>query len=375
MKLVIHNVAAAWYGSEQQLAILASGLQSRGHEVIATCRGGSPVEAEWKRRGIRTAPIRSGGYLDLPRAVHFARWLERERPDALLITAWKEMFWAAWAGHRAGVPRVVVRQGIVRALRHRRHALPFRRWVDAVIANAQEVHDVWLETAPWFPAADVHVIHNGIQPPPLAGTDTVQRFRESVSAGPETVLFVGVGHLSHRKGFDLLLDAFARAQLADARVVIVGSGPEEGALRDRAARLGIAERVHWLGHRRDVPEIMAACEVMVLSSRNDGMANVMLEAMAVGTPVIAAAISGVRRALGPATGRPLAGWIVAADDAVALADGLVEVADALRSGGGDPERRAAEASRRIREWFSPERMVEEVERVLFFPSREANALW
>lgn len=369
MKLVVQNSSRVWGGNEKWLATLAAGLAARGHEVVVACRAGGPVPGELRRRGIRTATVRPGGFANVWRAARFLRWLRRERPDALLLTSWKDTLWGAWAGRRAGVPRVVVRLGIVRVLERRRHALPFRRWVDALVVNAGEIRDAWLRSAPWFPADAVHVVLNGIHP--AAATDGARRsLRRELGAGPDALLVAGVGNLTRRKGFDLLLDALAGAAVPDVRAVVVGAGPEEGVLRDRAAGLGVADRVHFLGHRSDVPEVLSACDLFVLSSRNEGMANVMLEAMAAGTPVVAAEVSGVRDALGPGDGASPAGWIVPPDDAPALRDALAEVLADLRGGTGEAARRAAEARRRIHERFGVERMVDEVERVLFPPGAD-----
>ncbi len=103
----------------------------------------------------------------------------------------------------------------------------------------------------------------------------------------------------------------------------------------------------------------------MLSSRNEGMANVMLEAMAAGTPVVATDVSGVRAALGAGADGPPAGWIVPPEDPAALAAALAEALADLRAGGGEAARRAAEARRRARERFGVERMLDEVERVLW----------
>jgi glycosyltransferase involved in cell wall biosynthesis len=173
-------------------------------------------------------------------------------------------------------------------------------------------------------------------------------------------LIAGVGHVHKRKGFDLVLDAFARAAVDRSHVVIVGTGPEEEALRRRAIALGVADRVRWGGFRNDVPRVLGACDLFVLGSRNEGMANVMLEAMAAGTPVVATDISGVRAAIGPRDARPAAGWIVPADDPDAMADAIrIALSDA-----DEARRRADEASWRIASWFSVERMVAEAEAVL-----------
>ena len=360
MKVAIQNNSRVWGGNEKWLASVAAGLARRGHRVVVSCRAGGALGAEMERRGIASTPVRPGGYGDVVRGILFARWLARERPDALLLTSWKGLPWAAWAARRAGVPRTVLRQGIVRRLT-RRHAWSVRRGVDAVIVNAAEIRDAWLESAPWFPADGVHVVLNGVAPPPPLAPEERAALRAELGAGPGERLVAGVGHVYARKGFDLLLDAFARAAVPGARVVIVGTGPEEGPLRARAERLGIAGRVRWAGHRGDVARVLAACDLFVLSSRNEGMANVMLEAMAAGAPVVATEVSGVRAALGAGGGRPEAGWIVPPDDVGAMAAAvrsvLLEGADAAR-------RRVDEAAWRVAHWFGEERMVREAEAVL-----------
>jgi len=365
MKLVIHNAARVWGGNEKWMLTLAEGLAARGHEVIVSCRRGGEVARRVAQRGIAVRHVRPGGGADLPRALRFARWLRRERPDAVLLTSWRGGGWGAWAARRAGVARIVVRLGIVRTPRRWSEALPFRRWVDAMIVNAPEIAEAWSLGAPWFPVERIHVIFNGVRPGAADRAAAAAWLRALIGADEETFLVGAAGHVSHRKGFDVLLDAFARAGLVSARIAAVGDGPELPALRRQAEQLGIAERVHWLGRRDDAPRVMAGCGVFVLPSRNEGMANVMLEAMAAGTPVIASDISGVRTALAGEDGGPPAGWIVPPEDADALAAALREVASLLRDDPGAVRARADQALGRLREWFSVERMVAEAEAVLF----------
>jgi glycosyltransferase involved in cell wall biosynthesis len=364
VKLAIQNSARVWGGNEKWMATLAEGLLARGHEVVVSCRRGSVVDARLRARGIRTAHARPGAYLDLPRALDFAAWLRRERPDTLLLTSWTETFWGAWAGHMAGVPRTVVRLGIVRTPDRARYALPFRRWVDAMIVNAPEIREAWIRGAPWFPAAAVHVVLNGIRVPEVDRAAAGVRLRQEVGAPPDARLIGAAGHVATRKGFDLLLEAFSRVDAPDARVVVAGDGPQLPELRARAARLGVADRVHCLGARDDVPAVLAGCDAFVLSSRNEGMANVMLEAMAAGTPVVAAAISGVEAAISAGEGRPAGGWIVPPEDVGALASALTKVLEAIHRGSPEVAARVAEARWRVEHRFGVERMVREAEAVL-----------
>ncbi|MFL5381130.1 MAG: glycosyltransferase [Longimicrobiaceae bacterium] len=361
MKIVIQNNSRVWGGNEKWLATLAAGLAARGHRVVVSCRAKGPVRRELERRGIATTSVRPGGYADVVRGLRFRRWLKGERPDVLLLTSWRTTPWGAWAARRAGVPRTVVRLGIVRTLRPgRRDAWPFRGRVDALIVNSPAVRDAWLRTAPWFPADEVHLVLNGVPAaPPLSDAERAA-VRAELGLSADAAVIVGAGRLSRRKGFDYLLDAFARAGIPGSEVLLVGTGEEEANLRAQASALGIADRVRFAGERGDVPRVLGACDLFVLSSQNEGMANVMLEAMAAGIPVAAFDVSGVRDALGPRDARPAAGWIVPPADADALAAAL---RDALANP-DDAAARVAEASWRVRNWFSIDRMVDEAEAVL-----------
>jgi glycosyltransferase involved in cell wall biosynthesis len=92
------------------------------------------------------------------------------------------------------------------------------------------------------------------------------------------------------------------ARLSDHDLLLVGAGPERASLEQLATRLCIAERVHFAGFRDDVPEILAASDLLVLTSRWEGMPNVVLEAMASGKPVVATDVEGVSELLGPLSG-------------------------------------------------------------------------
>jgi glycosyltransferase involved in cell wall biosynthesis len=367
VRVVIHNAARVWGGNEKWALLLAEGLRDRGHDVIISCRVGSVVEQRCRDRGIPATGTRPGAPLDVVRAAAFATWLRRQHTDALLLTSWKETLAGAAAGRIARVPRIVARLGIVREPSTRRHSLPFRRWIDALIVNAPEIRETWIRSAPWFPPDAIHVVRNGV---PLSIMDRAaesRRLRAELGVTDAALLVGAAGIVTHRKGFDLLIDALADPRLRDISAVIAGDGPMAATLQQRAERLGLATRVHWLGHRTDVPRVLAGCDLFALTSRNEGMANVMLEAMAVGTPVIATDISGVNDAIGPQSDSPTAGWIVPPDNAAAFADSLAILAQRIRTGDPEVRRRADAAYNRIRDHFAPDRMVAEAEAILFPP--------
>jgi glycosyltransferase involved in cell wall biosynthesis len=99
-----------------------------------------------------------------------------------------------------------------------------------------------------------------------------------------------------QKRVDVLLEAFARLseRASDLRLAIAGDGPLRGALTDQVERLGLEERVAFLGVRADVVALHRAAELLVLPSEGEGLPNVVLEALAAGTPVVATDVLGTR---------------------------------------------------------------------------------
>ncbi|CAA9312104.1 MAG: hypothetical protein AVDCRST_MAG68-1418 [uncultured Gemmatimonadetes bacterium] len=355
MKVAIHNSARELRGSERQTLLLAAGLMGRGHDVAVSCDPRAPLWQALLREGVRTTAVRPRGDLDVWNFARFVLWLRRERPDVLLLATWKRIPVAVLAARLAGVPRVVVRLGIPRRIgKSRALSLAFRRGVHALVVNSPDVRDRWVAATPGVPRGGVHLVLNAVEPV----TPGPRRLHAELHVPGGTRLVVSAGGLEERKGFDVLLDAFARMGERRAWLVIAGDGPDASGLRERADRLGLGERVRFLGHRRDMPEVLASADVFVLASRKDSLANVMLEAMSLGVPVVATDTGGVPLALG---GDPPAGWVVPVREPEALADVLGQLLD---SAPADVAARTEEARRRIREWFSVERMVKDVEAVL-----------
>jgi glycosyltransferase involved in cell wall biosynthesis len=199
----------------------------------------------------------------------------------------------------------------------RRRALVYRL-ADRILTSAERVKTV-LTGAGIDPRKVVAV-------PP--GVDTA-RFHPGVSgtgvraelglAGPVAGL---VANIRGSKGHDVFLDAAREvlAQVPGARFLIVGDGVGFQDVRARVERLGLAGAVLMTGFRRDIPEIMAALDVLVLPSvRSEATSQAILQALAVGTPVVATAIGGSPEVIRDGeTGR-----LVPANDAPALAKAIV----------------------------------------------------
>jgi glycosyltransferase involved in cell wall biosynthesis len=142
---------------------------------------------------------------------------------------------------------------------------------------------------------------------------------------------LSVGHLIERKGHDRVIAALARLP-EPVTLLVAGEGPEEAALKALAARLGVAGRVRFLGPipHAELPAVYGAADVLVLASSREGWANVLLEATACGTPVVASPIPGNDEVV-----RGAAAGVIAAEN---TPQGL---ADAIAGLLADPPARAA----------------------------------
>lgn len=145
-----------------------------------------------------------------------------------------------------------------------------------------------------FPARRIQVVYNGIDPGRRPSSSERLAAREALGV-PSGAFVVGTaGRLDPVKNLQALLRAHALllATRPDARAVIVGDGPERGALEAQAAGLGIADAVIFTGYRSDVRALMAAFDAYVNTSAYEGVSLTILEAMASSLPVIAAPVGG-----------------------------------------------------------------------------------
>lgn len=144
------------------------------------------------------------------------------------------------------------------------------------------------KTIPGSYSGTVFMIPNSLVSQPRIDVQRRAQLRQECGAQPNEFLIGGVGRLVHSKGFDLLLEAFARAALSDARLVIIGEGSARAALERTAP-----DRVRFLGFRADVKDCLQALDVFVSPSRSEPFGRVIVEALDAGLPVIAT------RTLGP----------------------------------------------------------------------------
>jgi glycosyltransferase involved in cell wall biosynthesis len=143
--------------------------------------------------------------------------------------------------------------------------------------------------------AKIRVLYNGVDLAPLPNQKSRQEIRAELGLDPDQPVVGLVARLDHRaKGHLELIQAMSSLKETHPfHVLMVGGGRRQEEMQELAASLGLQERVHFLGNRRDVPALLQAMDIFVLPSHSEGVSLAVLEAMAAGLPVIVSEVGGL----------------------------------------------------------------------------------
>lgn len=297
-----------WRGGQNQVRLLCRELATRP-DVETHLVTGRSSELSRRTTGATVHPVPWTVSVD-PRAVWgLAGVLRRVRPDVVHAHdahALRASRWALrWTSGRAVV--VVTR----------RVDFPLRRpgaWVaaDCVIAISDAVRRAL--TADGVPAGHIRVIPDGVDADEVrrAGSRPLD-VRGRLGLPPAAPLAVNVAALVDHKDHATLLRAAqaARAARPDLHWAIAGEGPRRPALERQINELDLASRVHLLGYIEEADALIREANVLVMSSREEGLGSVVLQALALGTPVVATRAGGLAEVVP-------SGWLVDVGDAAAL---------------------------------------------------------
>jgi glycosyltransferase involved in cell wall biosynthesis len=366
MKIVITApLAERFGGAENMLWTLLRHIDRRRIEPFVVFFQDGPLEKEIAELGIRTAVIRTGRLRHVWRVPltvgALARLLRRERPDVLLNWMAKSQLYGAPAAVLSGSgSRVVWWQ----------HGISQRQWMDrlatlmparAVACSSHAAADAQKRLRP---RRSTFVVHPGIDVPREANHARSQRLLRLEI--PQDRLVIGiVGRLQPDKRQDRVIEAIGtlRDRGHDVHGLVVGGNawnlaPEyEPRLHRLAAELGLESAVTFTGQVADAIPLIESMDVLVNASTSEGCPLVLLEAMALGIPVMASATSG-----GPAEVIHVddSGILAPSNDASALADALEQLVT-----NPDLRRRLGEGGRRrFLEHFTADRMARVFEKSL-----------
>lgn len=289
-------------GAEKQLALLAGELKRRGWpvHVCALTRGG-PYQKKLEAAGVPVTVIGKATKLDPFAYLRLRRFLRQIRPDIVQTWLFAANAYGRWAAWRTGVPHIVASERCADYWKSWWHFTIDRflaRRSDAVVVNGRYVQDFYASHG--IPRDKIVVIPNAVLEPPLP-SDSRRAMLLEFGLPDEARVIALVGRLWPQKRVE---DAIWAADLLkrirdDVHLLVIGDGPLRERLIQYRDQIEIADRVHFVGHRTDLPRWLPHFDVLWNTSAYEGQSNAVLEAMACGVPVVAADIPGNRELIVP----------------------------------------------------------------------------
>lgn len=283
-------------GASVHVRDLASAMLARGNQALVLIGGTGPVTDELAGAGVPFRPLahlrRSISPWSDTRAVWEVAAALREFQPHLVSAHTAKAGWIARAAcARLGIPAIYTPHGLSVGSRA---GAPLRmlvllaeraagRWNHDVVCVCEAERQLALASH-IAPRERLHVIHNGVR-------DVGPELRASPARGPCRV--VSVARFEKPKDHGTLLAAMSLLKDLDWELELVGDGPLEKNCRALADRLGIADRVRFLGYQRDPTPALARASLFVLSSRSEALPRSVLEAMRAGLPIVASAVGGL----------------------------------------------------------------------------------
>jgi len=351
--------SASYGGGERYLELLCERLDPSRFRSILICPELGSFVGRMHARGMDVRVVHLEPLLNPFALMRLVRVLSDERVTVLQTHGARANFYGRVAGWLAGVPVVIstVHNSIADYEANRlkrwiysaalRITLP---WVRRIICVSDAIrHDVVQNT----PAAAglTETVHNGVDRQLFQGSRDRAKVRQSLGLTDQPLLVV-VARLTEQKGHRDLIESLAllREQWPQLHCVCVGDGELRESLEALAAARGVSAMCRFVGSRDDVMDFYAAADLVVLPSHSEGFPFVILEALAMGKPVIATSVNGVPEVIEHLK----TGFLVKTRDAAGLAGAIRFLLD-------NPERamqlgRAGRAV--VHERFTVDRMVE-----------------
>jgi sugar transferase (PEP-CTERM/EpsH1 system associated) len=354
MRIAHVNWSLGLGGAEQVIIHLARECARRGHQVtVFTLNEPGAFAGRVTEAGIEVVPLHKRGRYDHAVLWRLAREFRVRRIEVVHTHLWGGNLWGRLAARLAGVPVVVSTEQNIDPWKPWYYLMLDRwlaSWATTLVAVSEEVRR-------WYEARGVgrgrwQVIYNSIPIPPMPPSARTRGEAHRALGLGDAPAVAWVGRLVPAKAPEVFLDAVALAvqQLPTLRAVMIGDGPLRDQVRAAIAAKDLERHVVMAGLRQDVPELLAGMDGLVFSSTREGLSLAMLEAMALGVPVVATRVGGTPELIQDG----VTGLLVEPEAPAALAHRLVELLQ-------DPARAAAmrQAARRVvEERFSVERMAD-----------------
>lgn len=346
---VLHTESSlGWGGQENRILNEMLGLRTLGHRSLVACQPGARLALRAREAGFDVLEVRMRHALDLPTILGLRRLMREQGVQVVNTHSGRDTQLAGVAARTLGRKRP-------RIVRTRHLALPITSRVgyallpDHVVTVSGFVRDFLAKAG--VPAERITSVPTGIDLSRWTEDAAGGALRAELGIPAEAPLIGTVAILRRKKGHAELLEALPAvfAGFPQAHAIFAGDGPQKENLERRIAELELGGRVHLLGLRRDVANVLQSLDVFVLPTHQEALGTAFIEAGVMGLPAVASRVDGVPEVVVHGE----TGLLVPVGDSRAIASALIELL-------ADPERRRSlgqKARARARERFSREAMV------------------
>ena len=360
MPIVLAELAgsSSYGGGERYLELLLDRVDRTRFRPLLICPEPGSFVGRMKERGVETRLVHLAPLFNPIALWRLTRLLVREHVTILQTHGARANFYGRIAGRLAGVPVII--STIHNSLKDYKVS-PLTRWLYTVLLRLTLplVHRILcvseanrgdlIEECP-AAAAKAHTVYNGVDLSAFSSQPNHQKVRQELGVTEGPVL-VTIGRLTEQKGHRYLLQALSCLLETWPQLccLFVGEGELQDALRRMAIDLGVERACRFVGVREDIPDILTAADVFVLPSLSEGFPFVLLEALAMGCPVVASRVNGVPELIEDHK----TGLLVPPRDPQALARAIRDMLDDRRAA----LRMGAAGRALVRERFTVNRMV------------------
>ena len=362
--ICLFNTMNTWGGGEKWHLDVASYMVKQPHKVLFISTPESPLSERLKKIGISGHGIHVSNlsFLNPIKINRLVRIFRREKVGVLITNLSEDMKIASIAAKIAGVPKIIYRRGSAIPVRNTPfNRYLFRRVITKIVANSQDTKRTILANNPLLvPHDKIKVIYNGI---------FLSRYHQKIEplydSNESEVILGSAGRLSEEKGHLYLLEMmqYLHDNGLQFKLLIAGEGRLLQFLQRRARKLGVDDRVEFLGFVEDMPAFFRSLDIFLLSSHYEGFGYVIAEAMASKKPVVAFDI----KSSGEIITHGETGFITDRNNAKAMAERVLELAGnkTLR------EKMGSRGRKRVEDLFSFEKNQKEVVK-LITPMKDLN---
>ncbi len=343
----------SWGGGEKWMLVLAEGLRRNGHNIYFCGHEHSVFLNRSSKAGFESFPLKIKSDFGLINILKLALFYRKKSIQTVIANFNKDVRIAGIAGRVSRRPVIVARNGLAILPNNAIYRFTYRLLVDGIITNSLEIKDKYLSYR-WMDEAFIRVIYNGIDTTLSCKVD-VSKIKKKYNLPPHQPIIGIFGRLVPQKQHTLFLEVAKNLlqEWPETIFLIVGDGPLKEDICKYASDLGILDNLYMIGFQQEVTELFALCDLVLLTSENEGLPNVVIEAMLSAKPVVAFDVGGVKELIRS----ELTGRVVPPNDIYLMTQRAQELLmrPELRESIGQNARKF------IKENFSLEKMVNEVE--------------